>query len=104
VDTPVTSHTCATLLKLLTRKSPPLVVWNCHSWAVLPLQVNCCTAVPFAVPAARASTHLPLPVSTTVYQVLATTAALAGVVDNSARQVAATVTTAAASANASLRR
>lgn len=39
---------------------------NCQFWAVLPLHVYCWTAVPSALAAERASTHLPLPLLTTV--------------------------------------
>src|SRR5689334_10586213 len=82
VDTSVTSQTWAALLPLPTWKYPPLVAVNVHDCAPVPLQAYCCTAVPLAVAAARASTHLPLLLLTTVYVVPETTAAgtAAGVV------------------------
>ncbi|CAM5740065.1 hypothetical protein SMICM304S_11830 [Streptomyces microflavus] len=58
VDTFVTSQPAASL-RLSTRTYPSPTEWG-DCWVVLPLHVYCCTAVPSAVPAAAASTHLAL--------------------------------------------
>jgi hypothetical protein len=68
VDTSVTSSTWLLLPWLLIRTKPPLVGANWYCWAFVPLQVYCWIAVPFVVPPARASTHLPLFLLTTAYQ------------------------------------
>lgn len=50
--------------RLLIRMYAPVVVASWYCWAVEPLQAYCWTAVPLVVPAARASTHFPLPLLT----------------------------------------
>ena len=74
----MTSHASAGAFWVLTRKKPSPVAWNCHCWDADWLQANCCTTVPFAVPADRASTHFPLFNAVTVYQPSGVIAACAG--------------------------
>jgi len=66
-DTPVTSITLVASLRLLTRVNPPDVGWNWNCCACVPLQVYCWMTVPLATPAARASTHFPLPLLASWY-------------------------------------
>jgi hypothetical protein len=80
-----------------------VVGWNCHCWAVLLLQVYCWTAVPLAVAAARASTHLPLCLAATVFQPVGEMAAVASGEFTTVNVVAATAATVAAAIAANRR-
>jgi len=66
VERPDTSRDSAVLARLLTRSHGPFVPWNWNCCPLLLLQANCWIAVPFAVPPLRASTHLLLPLLTTL--------------------------------------